>query len=181
MSDLPTALQTIGRNPPWSRDEIILALELYMQCRPNFPGPNDGRIIALSAFLNQLAQTLRGSSGNKFRNPNGVAMKLQNLRRFDPTEEGKGLPGGGKLEEVIWATFSDSPQHLFAAAAAIRIGALLLSTSPIADDGELIEADEGEVVTRRQARWGNGPSRDLIWPIGWSSLTLMVSSDRSQV
>jgi hypothetical protein len=30
-------------------------------------------------------------------------------------------------------------------------------------------------------RWGNGPSRDLIWLIWWSSLTLMVSSDRSQV
>jgi 5-methylcytosine-specific restriction enzyme A len=150
MSDLPTALQTTGRNPPWSRDEIILALELYMECRPNFPGPNDGRIIALSGFLNQLAQTLRGSSsGTKFRNPNGVAMKLQNLRRFDPTQEGKGLSGGGKLEEAIWTTFSESPQHLGAAAAAIRNGALLLSTSPIADDGELIEADEGEVVTRR--------------------------------
>jgi hypothetical protein len=94
MSDLPTRAQPSGRNPPWSRDEIILALELYMHCRPSFPGPNDGRIIALSAFLNQLAQTLGGSSGTKFRNPNGVAMKLQNLRRFDPAEEGRGLPGG---------------------------------------------------------------------------------------
>jgi 5-methylcytosine-specific restriction protein A len=149
MSDLPTPAQPTGRNPPWSRDEIILALELYMQCRPNFPGPTDNRIIALSAFLNQLARTLGGLSGTKFRNANGVAMKLQNLRRFDPAEEGKGLPGGGKLEEIVWATFSKAPDYLTAAAAAIRNGALLLSTSPVADEGEFIEAEEGEVVTRR--------------------------------
>jgi 5-methylcytosine-specific restriction protein A len=105
MSDLPTALQTTRRNSPWSRDEIILALELYMQCRPNFPGPNDARIIALSAFLNQLAQTPGGSSGTKFRNPNGVAMKLQNLRRFDPAEEGKGLPGGASWKRSYGQLF----------------------------------------------------------------------------
>lgn len=149
MSDLSTPAQPARRNPPWSRDEIILALELYMQCRPNFPGPVDSRIVALSAFLNQLAQVLGGLSGTKFRNANGVAMKLQNLRRFDPAEKGKGLPGGGKLEEIVWETFANAPDHLAAAAAAIRNGARLLSSSPVLDEADFFEADEGEVVTRR--------------------------------
>jgi 5-methylcytosine-specific restriction protein A len=74
MSDLPPSAQLARRNPPWSRDEIILALELYMQCRPNFLRPADSRIIALSAFLNQMAQILGGLSGTKFRNANGVAI-----------------------------------------------------------------------------------------------------------
>jgi 5-methylcytosine-specific restriction enzyme A len=137
MSDVLTVPQPNGRNPPWGRDEIILALELYMQCRPSFPGPGDSRVIALSEFLNHLAQTLGGPSGTKFRNPNGVAMKLQNLRRFDSAEEGKGLPGGGKLEEEIWATFADAPSQLVAVAAAIRNSALLLSKSAAPDDNQI--------------------------------------------
>jgi 5-methylcytosine-specific restriction protein A len=150
MPDLITPHQT-GRNPPWKRDEIILALELYMQCRPTFPGPNDARVVSLSALLNQLAHALGGPPGMKFRNPNGVAMKLQNLRRFDNAEQGKGLPGGGKLEEEVWATFAEKPQQLAIAAAAIRNGAALLSAagSMDSDPYPAFEADEGEVVTRR--------------------------------
>ena len=73
----------------------------------------------------------------------------KDILTFNYAEEGKGLPGGGKLEEIVWATFANAPNHLAAAAAAIRNGALLLSTSPVADAGEVIEAEEGEVVTRR--------------------------------
>jgi 5-methylcytosine-specific restriction protein A len=151
MSESTTVQQAPRRNPPWKRDEIILALELYMQCRPSFPGSSDSRIVDLSALLNELATALGGPPGLKFRNPNGVAMKLQNLRRFDIAEQGKGLLGGGKLEEEVWATFAENPQHLAMAAAAIRNGAALLSVPQALDPDAhpIFEADEGEVVTRR--------------------------------
>jgi hypothetical protein len=91
------------------------------------------------------------------------------------------------VDEPVWTSCIE-PQH------------------PIADDLQRHATDLGRLSARRavvdgrqgqkaarlsgilglprlstQPRWGNGPSRDLIWPIGWSSLTLMVSSDRSQV
>jgi hypothetical protein len=28
-----------ARNPPWTRDELLLALDLYLRRRPHLPGP----------------------------------------------------------------------------------------------------------------------------------------------
>src|SRR5687768_8614763 len=75
------------RNPVWSRDELILALNLYMQHRPTFPDDRHPGVVELSRFLNRLAKVTGTSGGDDFRNANGVAMKLQNFRRFDPAQE----------------------------------------------------------------------------------------------
>ena len=40
-----------------------------------------------------------------FRNINGVAMKLQNFRRFDEMFKGKGLRAGGGLKEIYGTGF----------------------------------------------------------------------------
>ena len=46
---IPT--QVVGRNPPWARDEIILALDLYLRRRPSIPGADDPEVIELSTAL----------------------------------------------------------------------------------------------------------------------------------
>jgi 5-methylcytosine-specific restriction protein A len=137
-----------SRNRSWERDEIILALDLYMECRPNFPGPADPRIVGLSAFLNQLAQILGAPAVAKFRNPNGVAMKLQNLRRFDPGQHGKGLSAGGRLEAEVWAAFADSPDRLRRTALAIRTSLKLLPGERERGVDLVTEAEEGAALTR---------------------------------
>ena len=62
----------VQRNPVWSRDELILALDLYMRHRPSFPDDKHPDVIELSTFLNRLATSATTTSDN-FRNANGVA------------------------------------------------------------------------------------------------------------
>jgi hypothetical protein len=43
------------RNPPWSRDELILALDLYMRLRNTPIAKNAEEIVELSGFLGRMA------------------------------------------------------------------------------------------------------------------------------
>jgi 5-methylcytosine-specific restriction enzyme A len=40
------------RNPTWSRDELILALDLYMRRRERLPDSDDPEVVELSRALN---------------------------------------------------------------------------------------------------------------------------------
>jgi 5-methylcytosine-specific restriction enzyme A len=70
------------RNPAWTRDELILALELYMRHRDRLPDSDHPEILELSETLNSFF----GNSARDaavFRNANGVYMKLANFRAVD--------------------------------------------------------------------------------------------------
>lgn len=142
------------RNPPWSRDELILALDLYMQHRPSIPGQASRPVAELSDLLNRLPKQPGSGSAETFRNPNGVYMKMMNLRRFDPhvaASGQKGLTRGNKDEEIVWNEFSGDPVRLAQVAGAIR-KAVLTATDPALplqdEDDQLAEAAEGKVLTR---------------------------------
>src|ERR1700730_5018375 len=112
-----------GRNPTWVRDELILALDMYLRYAGNPPGKDSAEIIELSATLNRLAPYLRLTREDRFRNANGVYMKLMNFRRFDPAfiDAGKvGLSRGGKTEEEVWADFAHDPVRCHQVAETIR-------------------------------------------------------------
>lgn len=143
-----TVTEPDRRNPVWSRDELILALDLYMRHRPSFPDDKHPEVVELSRLLNRLAAVTTTAGGENFRNGNGVAMKLQNFRRFDPSQEGKGLSGGGKGEEEVWAIFSADPERLRSTAAAIRATVLVLEEPLDQDPEDGEEAEEGKVLTR---------------------------------
>ncbi len=95
------------RNPKWEYSELVLALELYMIYRPNPPSKSSREVNVLSNLL-RLNALSNGLILNKFlRNTNGVAMKLQNFRRFDPMFKGKGLRAGGNLEYEVWKRYQN--------------------------------------------------------------------------
>ncbi|MDW9635469.1 helix-turn-helix domain-containing protein [Sinorhizobium meliloti] len=142
-----------GRNPPWTRDELILALDLYMTNPASPPSKRGAEVEGLSDTLNQLARWMGVDAGNSFRNSNGVYMKMMNFRRFDSTfaSQGKvGLSRGGQLEEVVWAEFARDVQHLRDVAEAITAAVRLPLEEPFTtnDDIEVVEAEEGRVLTR---------------------------------
>jgi hypothetical protein len=73
------------RNPTWVRDELIVALDTYLRYAGNPPSKESTEIADLSKTLNRLARYLGLTRADRFRNTNGVYMKLMNFRRFDPT------------------------------------------------------------------------------------------------
>lgn len=85
----------------WTRDETILAFELY--CRTPF-----GKIHTHNTEIIKLAQIIN-------REPSAVAMKMLNLARHDPEQQKRGIKGlqhGSKLEGIIWEEFQNDWENL---------------------------------------------------------------------
>jgi 5-methylcytosine-specific restriction enzyme A len=95
------------RNPPWTRDELILALDLYFKENPLHTSQTNPKIVDLSIVLNKLPVHKNRPQEELFRNPNGVYMKMCNYIRLDPSNDAVGLRAGGKLEEVVWKEFAN--------------------------------------------------------------------------
>lgn len=140
-----------ARNPPWNRDELIVALNLYIRHAGNPPGKTSTEITELSDLLNRMG-TQQGRQAT-YRNANGVYMKMMNFRRFDPTytDTGRaGLQRGGKGEEHVWNNFAHDPDHLRQVATAIRetveSGTVQLDAPD--DDDDTTEGEEGRILTR---------------------------------
>jgi 5-methylcytosine-specific restriction protein A len=108
------------KNPPWTRDELILALDLYVSRGPQSLSPSSKEVDALSQLLNSLPTAKRSAGGHTFRNPTGVYMKLQNFRSLDPAETASGLTHGAKLDKLVWENFHQKPEYLHQGVKAIR-------------------------------------------------------------
>ncbi|MFZ4685379.1 MAG: HNH endonuclease [Hyphomonadaceae bacterium] len=146
------------RNPDWSRDELILALDAYMAWRPSFPAKTSTEIAKLSAEIRALGELLHGISSDTFRNANGVYMKLMNFRRLEPGAGGEasgGLSGGSQADVEVWDAYAQNRTALATAAAAIRETLArvdadedLRADLASAYEPEIAEATEGALVTR---------------------------------
>lgn len=141
------------RNAAWSRDELILALDLYLRFRASPPGKHSDEVIELSEFLNLMGQAVGQAANGTYRNPNGVYMKLMNFRRFDPTytSSGKvGLERGNRDEELVWQEFSGDLERLRSVVGAIRQAITNDHSGDLQgmDEPDICEAEEGKVLTR---------------------------------
>jgi 5-methylcytosine-specific restriction enzyme A len=142
--------QSMPKNPNWTRDELILALDLYFRLNPLHTSKTNKEIIELSELLNELP--IHPGSGNieKFRNPSGVYMKLCNFLRLDPSYTGKGLSAGSKLDEEIWDEFADNKEKLHKVATLIRTQYDLIPI--VKDEQQDINQDEefpeGRILTK---------------------------------
>ncbi len=94
------------RKPNWTRDELVLALDLYFE------------VVELSGVLNRL-KTAPGDR-SRSRNISSIAMKLGNFSRLDSGKAGGGLPHGSKLDNEIWHEFAQDRTKLKKEAAALR-------------------------------------------------------------
>jgi 5-methylcytosine-specific restriction protein A len=108
----------VARNPPWSTDEIVLALALYFD--HGWLDDTDPRVIELNGILNTLPHAAGDAS--TFRNPNGVAMKLANFLALDPDYHGAGLKSRSRLDGEVWEAWADRRDECRALAASIRAG-----------------------------------------------------------
>ncbi len=146
------------RNPPWQRDELILALDLYFRVERKLPDETHPEVLQLSALLNQLPIHAVRPDGTTFRNPNGVALKLANFRAID--QPGHGMQRGNRLERVVWDEFAPDPTRLRTIAANIGSGVSAPEVKPqsvVLDDEQESEFPEGRILFRsHQARERSG-------------------------
>jgi len=105
------------RNPAWTREELILALDLYF--RIDFPNASENHpeIANLSATLRKLP--FHAHRGANFRNCTGIYMKLCNFLRFDSCYKGAGLVAGSKLDKAVWDEFAYDKARLTNVASSI--------------------------------------------------------------
>lgn len=108
------------RNPKWHRDEIILALDLYFSTDRGSMDSRNPKVIEVSEIINKLPLFADRPDEEKFRNPNGVALKLSNFRHFDEDYNGKGMKGGSKLDKIVFNEFKDQKQNLKVIASEIK-------------------------------------------------------------
>lgn len=146
------------RNPSWNRDELILALHLYMTNPANPPGKESPAVANVSTLLNKMHRLTGGSTNETFRNPNGVYLKMMNFRALDPTHtaQGKvGMKSGGKLDQIVWDEYSGRLADLAADAHAIRHAVEQANEVTVGELPTLApyEAQEGGVVLRLHKRY----------------------------
>ncbi|MES2461211.1 MAG: HNH endonuclease [Armatimonadota bacterium] len=139
-------------NPAWNRDETLLALELYFETSGSIPAPDDSRVIRLSETLRGLPFHPADKRMPSFRNPDGVAFKLQNLRHV---ATGKGLDSTSKTDEAIWQEYGGRPDAVTAAASAIRAAVLTIQSLPESDDD--VQFPEGRAFTTLHKRRERNP------------------------
>lgn len=138
------------RNPPWTRDELLVALDYYLDNPDDYFSPTGKGVLDLTAKISQVAKALGLTGSDTLRNANGVSMKLLNFRAHDPKHDTKGLSRGNKLEEVVWAEFADNPAALKKVVVSILdvTQAATVDDAPVLPEDDLTEATEGQLLTR---------------------------------
>ncbi len=136
-----------SRERSWVRDEVVLALELYLL----HGVVSLGNCVALSRELR--AYPIEGHLAAKpsFRNPEAVRSKLYNLQWLD-TDGAQGRPNAGAQTVAVWEAFGRDQSRVQAEAAAIRqaIADAKLERGGAADDGYEIDETGVRVVAHRR-------------------------------
>lgn len=137
------------KNPSWVRDEIILAMDLYLSAGRKQLPPSHRDVIELSNLLNRLPVHSVSMRGKNFRNATGVSMILGNFLAIDPQRDGRGLSRANRLQAVVWRDFESNPVALRQIAEAIRNGVSLSSDCWDVDlSGEFDVFPEGRLLTK---------------------------------
>jgi hypothetical protein len=85
--------RTRGGQNLWTRDQLLLALNLYYRIPFGRQHKSAPEVIELAKAIG--------------RTPSAVAMKLNNFTAIDPSERGrvKGLPGASERDRRVWTEF----------------------------------------------------------------------------
>src|SRR3954466_12873675 len=108
-------LMAKNHKPPWSRDELILALRLYQSS--GALRRSEPEVIQLSGRLNTLSSDQ--DSLDQFRSPAAVALKLANFQALDPAVP-TGMERGGRDTAIVWEEMGHDPARVATLAAAIE-------------------------------------------------------------
>ncbi|MFC5863816.1 hypothetical protein ACFPT7_16025 [Acidicapsa dinghuensis] len=123
-------------NPKWTREEVMLALSLYFEVGRKILPKTDRQVIELSMLLANLPFHQGPARKENFRNPDGVAFKLQNLHYLDT---GDGLGNTSRIDREVWQTYREIPNQVIAFAKQIKRATTIVRTATFPFD---FEADD---------------------------------------
>lgn len=107
----------------WTCEEVILAMDFYVTVGASaggpIPGQDTSQIVQLSGLLKSLGAYPPELQGEKYRNPNGVYLKMMNLRAIQAEGE-HGMNAYSQLDAAVWREYVDDLPRLHAEAEAIR-------------------------------------------------------------
>lgn len=109
-------------NKDWTREEHILAFNLYCKIPFGSIHMNNPRIVELARILE--------------RKVGSVSLKLSNFARLDPALQARGIRGmkhGAKGEEEVWHEFAARPEELAFESERLLAGRLGQSIEQVAD------------------------------------------------
>jgi 5-methylcytosine-specific restriction enzyme A len=145
----------MAKEPNWTKDETLLALELYLKSDTP-PGKNSQEVIDLSNLLRSMRPE-HAQKAPKYRNPVGVYMKLMNLRAHDPSLNVKGLSHSAGNEQSVWDEFGGDVERLQSTAFRIRDAVTsghvtLTQVDEASNETYEDEAQEGKILTAMHHR-----------------------------
>lgn len=140
-------------NPNWTRDETVLALDLYFDLKAHIPSEDDKRVQELSGLLRRFPHHALASRKESFRNPAGVAFKLQNIRQV---ATGKGLGNVSEMDRLVWEELGSDPMRTKQLANLIKAGISAAESLPESFESEP-EFPEGRLVTELHKRRERDP------------------------
>ena len=149
------------KNPHWTRDELILALDLYFRVSPRHTSEKNPEIVALSQLLNRMPLHPASVRSKNFRSPDSVYLKLCNFLHFDPDylREGKvGLDAGSKLDRDVWDYFFDDKQKLAEIASSIKANYNKVDFASVLPEFDDAEFPEGQIVERTHQQRERNPA-----------------------
>ena len=87
----------------WVEEEIRLLLSFYQKMQSGDMHKAHPLVIQASEALRNLPINNENSKNDpKFRNPNGIALKLANFLFLDPNYSGKGMKGCSVMDKKIF-------------------------------------------------------------------------------
>lgn len=135
-------------NPDWTRDETILALELVQRNWPKIPGKRSLEVKELSDLICRLPIHRHADRNTRFRNPDGVYLKLQNLASLHHDKASRKGLRTSRTDREVWSAYSSRPDYVRQLAEQIAMGVSLIASLPFDEAEDDFEASEGTILLR---------------------------------
>ncbi|WP_280502148.1 hypothetical protein [Nocardia farcinica] len=136
-------------DPPWTRDELILACDITMQNGWLELREHDPRVHELSHLLRSLPIHPPERRGPAFRSVGSVSRKTTDIMTAHPAYRGK-MTKGGKLTKQVLLDFIAESELMHQAAETIR------SIAPESPAGEAVEPAGWDVAFVDECRFSRG-------------------------
>lgn len=141
----------VYKRVPWNRDELLLALDLYLRKGALIPTDHPD-VLALSHLLRKLPFP-KATIDPKYRSPGAVHLKLQNFLAIDPSYVRPAMPHGAQADRQVWNEFASDPAQVATLARQITQVSNFPPPADKGDDDDGLMFPEGRILYSLHRRY----------------------------